>query len=303
MDQKQKLDMANGATGPALPQPAVRFRPAGVEEDDVLSRILCNAFLPIWDHNWFQGVSAPLEPVVVNVNVTVSNNGNGKPSSGSMSRQQKSRVRFYWSLIKLTRLLGGEVLVAEVPAARAAGKTETETEAETDIGAILLWLPPSKRLGALDVGTLWKSGFFSLMLPWNYGLGGLYRIEMVSEANVRSMFARTLKDACGFADRDCGFVRMVASNPKYAGQGYGSKLLQHQIERHFARFAHTPVILDTSTSQAVRAYQRLGFTLLAEVPVDTGTDARGIPLTKSASEEVRRQARETCVERVMVRLP
>jgi len=36
------------ATLPKDEPAAVIFRPAKLEEDDVLSRILCNAFLPIW---------------------------------------------------------------------------------------------------------------------------------------------------------------------------------------------------------------------------------------------------------------
>lgn len=216
-----------------------------------------------------------------------------------MSRQQTSRVRFYWSLVKLVRLLGGDVLVAEVP-----GSDDTRGT-EKDIGAILLWLPPFKRMSTFDLVNIWKSGYLSLALPWHYGLTGFYRIDMIFEANVHSMFAKTLPDLPpnGFQEDECGFVQMIASNPKYAGKGYASSLLQYRMEQHFAQFPDRPVILDTTTPQGIRAYEKLGFRLLAQVPVDTDTDARGIRLTKSATDEVKRQAKKTCVQSVMVRLP
>lgn len=197
-------------------------------------------------------------------------------------------------------MIGGFVVVAEVPRSG-----DNDSAGENDIGAILLWLPPSKRLGALDLITLWRSGFLSLLLPWHYGLTGMYRIQMVFEENVHSMFAKTLPEVLpsGLKDSDCAFIQMIASNPKYAGKRYASGLFKYQMEQHFAQYPDRPVILDTTTTQGIRAYERLGFKLLAEVPVETGTDAQGIRLKSDASEEIKRQAKETCIQRVLVKLP
>ncbi|OAL39051.1 hypothetical protein AYO20_01802 [Fonsecaea nubica] len=275
------------------------FRPAKLEEDDMLSRILCNAFLPLWNHNWFHCVSQPLEPVMI-----------GTPTSKPhMTSLQKTRVRFYRSLISATRLIGGSVLVAEINTSdgddNVAEATTSTSTTQTDIGAILLWLPPHKRMGPFELGKLWQSGFLGLMLPWHYGPRGFYRIEFIFEENIRKMWTRTLPELQprGFKEEECAFVQMIASNPKYAGKRYASALLRHQVEQHFAEFPDRPVILDTTTTQAIRAYERLGFKLLAETPVDTGTDATGMKLKSNASEEIRKEAKEVCIQRVMARVP
>ncbi|KIW18823.1 hypothetical protein PV08_03112 [Exophiala spinifera] len=268
----------------------IEFRAAKVEEDDVLSRILCNAFLPIWNHNWFHGVSEALAPVDV---------GQVGGPTPSMTSSQKSRVKFYRSLINVTRLIGGDVLVADIPSSDASG------DAEKDVAAILLWLPPFTRLGGFDIITLWKSGFLGLVLPWHYGLRGLHRIDSVFEANIHSMFSKTLPDLPpkGFEEKECGFVQMIARNPRYTGKGYASQLLQYQLEQHFAKHPDVPVILDTTTKDAIRAYERLGFKLLAEKPLDTGTDETGILLKGAVEDQTRQRIREHCVQRIMVKLP
>jgi len=215
-----------------------------------------------------------------------------------MTSLQRCRVRFYRCVLRMTRLLGGEVLVAQVPSSTAtAGDPAPSADDDVDIGGILLWMPPSKRLSGLGLLTLWQSGFFGLVAPWNYGLTGLYRIEAVFEANTHAMFAKTLPEN----QRDCALVQMIAINPKYAGKGYASALLKYRIEQHFKELPDRPVILDTSTVYGVRAYEKLGFKLLAQMPVDTGTDATGIKLKANPDSEIVRLAKETCIQRVLVR--
>lgn len=243
------------------------------------------------NHNWFHNVSEPLEPVPLG---TI----NSKPP---MSKLQKSRVSFYRTMIRMTRLIGGSVNVAEVP----SSEDDAGDSSKTDIGAILLWFPPNVRISALDLLTLYRSGFVALMMPWHYGLTGVYRIELVFEKNIHNMWAKTLPNLPphGFKEQDCGFVQMIASNPKCAGKRYASELLEHQCRKHFAEYPDRPVILDTTTMQGVRAYERLGFKLLAEVPTNAGTDAKGIRLRSNASEQVKKEATETCIQRVMAKLP
>jgi GNAT superfamily N-acetyltransferase len=270
----------------AVQDDAPTMRPADPSEDDMLSRILCNAFLPLWNHNWFHGVSQPLQPVGVGT----------KTSTPRMTAAQRSRVAFYRGIINLTRSCNGGVFVVEVTGAAGA--------AEPEVGAILMWFPPDVRPSTSPLN-LYRTGFLSLMLPWNYGLTGLYRVDMVFEANVKKMWEKTLPELSpkGLKEHECAFVQMLASNPKFAGKGYASALLKWGIEQHFLEFPDRPVILDTTTTQGIRAYERLGFKLLAETPVDTGTDKGGIKLKNGASEEVRKEAREICVQRVMAKLP
>lgn len=240
------------------------------------------------NHNWFHGVSEALVPV------TVGEVGTKAPS---MSRDQASRVHFYRSVINLVSLWGGQILVAEVPGSGTANGV--------NIGAIMMWLPPHVREGTFGVFHILRSGFLSLTLPWRYGLTGAYRITSVFEAHVKSMFEKTLKDIppSGYQEEECGFVQMIAANPAHAGKGYASALLKHQIDQHFVQFPDKPVILDTTTQQGLRAYLKLGFELLAETPVNTGTDAGGIRLKANADEATRRLAKETCIQRIMIKVP
>ena len=128
------------------------------------------------------------------------------------------------------------------------------------------------------------------------------RIDDVFEANVKTMFKESLTPR-GINDHDCGFVQMLAANPAYAGKAYASSLLKYQMEQHFLQIRDTPVVLDTTTEQGIKAYTRLGFELLAEKPVNTGTDAKGFRLKANADEAAREAARKICVQRVMIKMP
>jgi GNAT superfamily N-acetyltransferase len=214
-----------------------------------------------------------------------------------MTRKQSTRADFYLSLLKITILIGGSVTVVEVP--------NTDRANGAHIGAILMWLPPHVRPSSFSIKELYKSGFLGLMMPGRYGLGGFYNVQMVFESNVHSMFAKTLKDMPpnGYKECDCGFVQMLASNPAHAGKGYASKILAYKMEQHFREYPDRPVILDTTTMQGIRAYERLGFDLLAQTAVNTGTDAFGIKLKSKADEATRQRAKEVCVQSVMIKTP
>lgn len=218
-----------------------------------------------------------------------------------MTGVQKSRVRFYRSVIRLTRLIGGLVLVVEAPSSSDNGEATTGT----DFGAVLLWMPPSKRLGAYDIVTIARSGLLGLMLPWHYGLTGLYRVQIVFESNVQSMLAETLPGLPphGFREDECAFVQMLVANPNHAGKGYASKLLDYQIDQHFAQYPDRPVALDSTTAPAIRAYERLGFKLLGQRPLKTDTDENGIRLKGPVDEQAKQRIKDTCVQRVLAKLP
>ncbi|KAF2435973.1 hypothetical protein EJ08DRAFT_655677 [Tothia fuscella] len=270
------------------------FRPAEINEDERLSIILCNAFLTLWNHNWFHGIAKPLKPIEYSTGL--ADNSLDYTITKPLTSHQSSRRQFYLSLIKLTRLHGGDIHVNLI--------RSDEHNGHDDYGAILLWLPPGKQGGSIftELPLLYQSGFLNLTLPWKYGPGAFHRTDSVYETNVREMFDATLKPR-GFNPRECGFVQMLAANPVYAGKGYASKLLAWRIAKHFEEFPTVPVILDTSTEQGVRTYERMGFDLLDERNVDTGTDALGIKLAKGVDESVREEGRRTCVQRVMLRMP
>lgn len=243
------------------------IRLATPSEDNTLSHILCNAFLPIWNHNWFQGISTPLSPVPIK---------SGELTTISLDPLLRARVRFYMSLVKATRLVGGEVLVNVV--------SEPSDSQDAEYGAILLWLPPHRRMSITNVGTLYSSGFLRTM--YEYGLGGIYRIEGVFEANIAKMFK-----AVGVVESDHDFVQMLASNPEYQGKRYASQLLRWKIETLEGRGS---VVLDTTTTQGLKAYERMGFELLGEMEVQTGCDDLGIRLGKGKTSEAKH------IQRVMM---
>ncbi|KAE9968113.1 hypothetical protein EG328_007783 [Venturia inaequalis] len=268
------------------------FRAASEDEDEKLSLILCNAFLPLWNHNWFQNISTPLNPIPLT--------NEYKPQI-PLTPLQTSRLKFYHALIKLTRAHGGSISITSVPQTSPPNTTPSPTQVD-DIGAIILWLPPKKRITLpFSIPKLLTSGFLSALA--NYGLTSIYRLQAIFESNVDQMFATHVQAKSGFLPADCGFVQMLAINPKFAGRGYASALLGWKCARHFEEFGGVPVILDTTTEAGVRAYLRLGFEVLEERMVHTGTDAGGILLKGDAGGGVKEEAARVCVQRVMMKMP
>lgn len=189
-------------------------------------------------------------------------------------------MSFYCSLIKAIRLLQGLILVL--------------SDDHGNIHAILLWLPPHRRLSISKLATLYQSGFLSTML--SYGLAGIHRVNFVFEGNVDKMFAQA-----GVRAEEYGFVQMLAANPTHQGNGSASRLLAWQMARHHAEHADVGVVLDTTTEAGVRAYKRLGFEEIGSMPVRAGTDSMGFLLRADATEEAKIVAEKGCVQRVMIR--
>lgn len=97
-------------------------------------------------------------------------------------------------------------------------------------------------------------------------------------------------------------------NPQWKGKAPARRLLNWAIRRWWEKEKEaggrtTPVWLDTSIDEAVRAYEEIGFEILGECAVDTGADAEGIMLESGADEEVREKARKRSRMWVMLRLP
>lgn len=97
-------------------------------------------------------------------------------------------------------------------------------------------------------------------------------------------------------------------NPQWEGKAPARRLLDWTIERWWEREREgggraTPVWLDTTIDEGVRAYEAIGFEVLGECAVDTGADAEGIKLGPGADEEVREKARLRSRQWVLLRLP
>jgi len=184
----------------------------------------------------------------------------------SSSVLQQARIGFYHSVVKMTRLLGGEVLISK--------SKSTET---LQVQAILLWLPAHHQLSAFPIITLYQSGFFKTM--WDYGVRGVYRVLFVYEDNVHKMFKKA-----GTNVEDGALVQMLVANPEFNGHGYASKLLWWKMQRHWAENPNIDVHLDTANDYGQKVYERLGFTNIGNMDVYSGTDAEGIALPKNNAQ-------------------
>lgn len=97
----------------------------------------------------------------------------------------------------------------------------------------------------------------------------------VYEENVHKMFKKA-----GTNVEDGALVQMLVTNPEFNGHGYASKLLWWKMQRHWDENPNIDVHLDTANDYGQKVYERLGFTLLGRMDVNSGTDAEGIALPK-----------------------
>ena len=97
-------------------------------------------------------------------------------------------------------------------------------------------------------------------------------------------------------------------NPQWEGKAPARRLFDWAIRRWWTREreagrAPTPVWLDTSIEEGVRAYEEIGFEILGECTVETGADVNGIKLEPEPTEEAKDKARKRSRQWVMLRLP
>lgn len=273
------------------------IREAKESEDYLISIILANAFLKLWNHNWFHQKQA------IDSLPLPSSGGGTLPQVPRLTTVQERRRRFYHAIVKLVRASGGSVLILLTTASSSTADDNNEDHhrpektvlEDGEIGAVLLWQPPHLR------PTFWHlltSGFLNLAI-WDYGLRSAYRIEFIFEGNVAEMFKMA-----GVDERQYHFVQMLGTNPEFKGYGYGRHLLASQIERCRCRDSESSgcgVILDTTTESAIKVYESLGFEVLGERKVDTGTDRHGIALrtTDEGYTSKKAEADRICRQRVM----
>lgn len=143
-----------------------------------------------------------------------------------------------------------------------------------------------------------------------FGMRGMWRVAVTFEGNVERMISEGLK-AQNVAGGDEGNLVKVLGcvrNPQWEGKGSARRLLDWAIQRWWKREKEaggrpTPVWLDTSIDEGVRAYEAIGFKVLGECAVDTGADVNGIKLEPQSSEEVKEKAKNRSRQWAMLRMP
>ncbi|KAL8720951.1 MAG: hypothetical protein Q9225_002278 [Loekoesia sp. 1 TL-2023] len=277
------------------------FRDADPSEDDELARIMYNSFLPIWNHNWFQCLNLPLDLII--------------STTSSLTPLQARRLAFYRSWFRLVRAHSGAVTLAYTLSTKySAASSSTPdpqlftTSPSNSIAAVVLLLPPHARPSWFEPLTAWRSGLLPSLL--GLGLRGMWRVIVTFEGNIGRMISAGLK-ARNVAEGHEGNLVMChgcVRNPQWEGRAPARRLLDWEIKRWWKREKEaggspTPVWLDTTIDEGVRAYEAVGFELLGECAVDTGADAMGIRLGLEANEETKEEARKRSRQRVMLRMP
>ncbi|KAK4978238.1 hypothetical protein LTR42_002616 [Elasticomyces elasticus] len=241
------------------------FRHADVSEDELLARILYNAFLPNWDINWWQNLSEQLKPVPLTI----------RQSDEVLSTPQSNRLNFYRSTLTLVRLIGGTISVAIPPG-----------DPSQHPGAVICWLPPgiSPNLYALLCSTY-------RFLYFEYVLAQLYK--------------RSLKGLGYGSRHDGAFVQIVATSPDCRGKQLSAHLLQWQIEQHLrsgcgAEGSRAPVFLDTTGDYQQRVYEGVGFRELRRRGLGIEVDGNGLKLKRSREVFETEEGSRRFVQRVMI---
>ncbi|CAF9918075.1 MAG: hypothetical protein HETSPECPRED_003659 [Heterodermia speciosa] len=276
------------------------FRDADPSEDDELARIMYNAFLPIWNHNWFQCLSSPLALIPA--------------TTSPPTPLQAARLAFYRSWFRLVRVHSGAVTLAYTPSTVHPAPSATNpplfftTSPSNDIAAVVLLLPPHARPSWADPLIAWRTG----LLPALLGLGarGMYRVCVTFEGNVERMIAKGLQARNVAEGKQVNLLMChgCVRNPEWTGEKPARRLLEWTIERWWEGEEGkggrpTPVWLDTSVEEGVRAYEEIGFEVLGEMGVDTGCDVEGVRLRAEDTGEDREKARKRSRQWVMLKMP
>ncbi|KAK5739675.1 hypothetical protein LTR17_005159 [Elasticomyces elasticus] len=269
------MDDAPAESPPLLPT----FRHADVSEDELLARILYNAFLPNWDMNWWQNLGEQLKPVLLTT----------RQSDEGLSTPQSNRLNFYRSTLTLVRLIGGTISVAIPPGPPSQAP-----------GAVICWLPPG--ISPTPFAVL-RSGFLLSLLRFG-GIVGTCRF-LYFEYTLAQLYKRSLK-GLGYRSRhDGGFVQIVATSPAARGKQLSARLLQWQIEQHRHSSygddgSRSPVFLDTTGDYQQRVYEGVGFRELGRRGLGIEVDGNGLKLKRSGERFETEEGSRRFVQRVMI---
>ncbi|KAL8799651.1 MAG: hypothetical protein Q9182_005721 [Xanthomendoza sp. 2 TL-2023] len=269
------------------------FRNADPCEDDELSRIM--------NHNWFQCLITPLDLIT--------------STTAPLTSLQARRLAFYRAWFALVRAHSGTVSLAYTPSATHPAPSSSKSPLQpftaspsNSIAAVVLLLPPHARPSWFEPLIAWRTG----LLPGLFGLGlrGVWRVLVTFEGNVERMITEGLKarKVAGGDQANLVMCHGCVRNPQWEGKAPGRRLLNWAIEQWWERQSvagesRTPVWLDTSIDEGVRAYQEIGFKVLGERAVDTGADYNGIKFKPRATEEAKEKARKRSRQWVMLKMP
>ena len=138
----------------------------------------------------------------------------------------------------------------------------------------------------------------------------MWRVIVTFEGNVERMISQGLgsRNVAKGDERNLVMCHGCVRNPQWEGKAPARRLLDWAIQRWWEREKAaggrpTPVWLDTSIDEGVRAYEEIGFEALGSCEVDTGADYEGIKLGLEADEEKMEKARRRSRQWVMLRLP
>ncbi|KAL8821140.1 MAG: hypothetical protein Q9223_000795 [Gallowayella weberi] len=228
---------------------------------------------------------------------------------------QARRLAFYRAWFALVRAHSGTVTLAYTPSATHPAPSSSESTLQpftaspsNSIAAVVLLLPPHARPSWFEPLIAWRTG----LLPGLFGLGlrGVWRVLVTFEGNVERMITEGLKarKVAGGDQANLVMCHGCVRNPQWEGKAPGRRLLNWSIEQWWERQrvageSPTPVWLDTSIDEGVRAYEEIGFKVLGECAVDTGADFNGIKLKSSATEEAKEKARKRSRQWVMLKMP
>ncbi|KAK3642905.1 hypothetical protein LTR56_010502 [Elasticomyces elasticus] len=273
------MDDAPAESPPLLPT----FRHADVSEDELLARILYNAFLPNWDMNWWQNLGEQLKPVPLTTTLPA------RQSEEGLSTSQSNRLDFYRSTLTLVRLIGGTISVVIPPG-----------DPLQPPGAVICWLPPG--ISPTPYALL-RSGFLLSLLRFG-GIVGTFRF-LYFEYTLAQLYSRSLI-GLGYASRhDGAFVQIVATSPACRGQQLSARLLQWQIEQHRRSSygddgSRAPVFLDTTGDYQQRVYEGVGFRELGRRGLGIEVDGNGLKLKRSRERSETEEGLRRFVQRVMI---
>jgi GNAT superfamily N-acetyltransferase len=184
---------------------------------------------------------------------------------------QSARISFYRAFIKVTRLISGTITVAVPPSSPADENPEPI--------AVLLWLPPHKRMGPMS---LLRSGLL-YVLVFEYGWRAIWNIHNF-ERDIGALLS-SLLGPLGIDRAASGCPLLLATASGYTGKGCAGRLMEEQIRLHKESFPGIPIVVDTSSERAMKLYEKLGFRFLGKTRIETGTDAEGIKLAQGVVQD------------------
>lgn len=218
-------------------------------EFENVARLLHDAFFRSREHRYFAGATKD------------------DPGATMLGTEKRTtRLRFYWSNVRATHLLGGHVRVATKSDGKLLGAT--------------LWLPPQKMI-TLSPIFLFKTGFLQVFFEWGYK--GYKRLLTQWED---IMEAETNKRLSKEEQLECWKLHMFGVDPETQGRGIGALLLDDA-----SNLFEGPSMLHCTT-RARALYSRKGYVergrwrMLSGIADQDGWPIKGKQQRKTLGEDI-----------------